>query len=525
LEERCVPAWARGWAAGVLTITGNPSGNAGSLAVVGVNTVVKELGAGGSTWTMPDAFAPFLNSIVFQLGGANNTLYLRSTLVPTQVDGGALNQIKVGDTSNRVQGIQAPLTIRNAPAFNVVTVNDKGDTVFRPNATIDVVLIGAESFERVSGLGAAPILVKWGDTRSLTVRTGTGGATVGVLATYPFFGGTTLSGNGTNTDTVNVGNAGQTAGIWGQLTVENEADYTAIDVNDSNDAAYQNNVALDVVAGYGQVTGLSPGTIRYDCADTRSLAVRTGRMGATVNVLATFAFAGGGGTTVWCGGGGGTDSVYVGNAGLTAGIWGPLTIEYGSSVTPLIVDDSADGVFRNVTHKVVGSYGRITGLSPGLISYSCFAVSNLTVATGFGGAAVTVENTCVPTTLAGSGAGTDTVWVQGTTPWGPLTVNVGFMENVYLCDPGHTLGSILSPVQVNGDGTTVLYVIDQDNPGPETYTYNNTNLSTTAGSIVNFNGITTLWLYPSANIAGTTFVNNTVFPPWVLMLSYGVPPC
>jgi hypothetical protein len=334
-----------------------------------------------------------------------------------------LDQIVIGDAANTVQGIQATLTVENSPWYNVVTVNDQGDAAFR-TATIDVVNIpaGGPAYERITGLGmpaGVEMDFKCADTRSVTLNTGTAGATVNVLATcVP----TTLFGNGALTDTVNVGNAGLTSGIRGDLIVENEPSYTR-----------------------------------------------------------------------------------------------------------LVVNDSADPVFRNVTHDVWAPpfdpvpYGRITGLAPAMITYECADTWGVIIATGPGGAFVTVVNTCVPLTLFGFGFANDSVWVQGTSAWGPVTVNASPWETVYICDPNHTLRSIQSPVQVNGDGTTWVSVIDQGNPNPETYTYSDTNLSTSAGPIVNFNSINTLCLYPSFN-PFCMFVDNRVVAPYAFVLNYGAPP-
>src|SRR5262249_1461911 len=147
----------------------------------------------------------------------------------------------------------------------------------------------------------------------------------------------------------------------------------------------------------------------------------------------------------------------------TSGIQGDLIVENEPAYTLLNVDDSADAVYRNVTHDIwlppfdPVPYGRITGLSPAMITYECADTYRVNIFTGPGGAFVTVVNTCVPLTLFSTGTGNNQVWVQGTSAWGPVTVNAGSStERVYICDPNHNLRSIQSPVQVNGDGTTLV---------------------------------------------------------------------
>jgi hypothetical protein len=167
------------------------------------------------------------------------TANIHATVKPVHVEGHHNpDTVNIGDLSNKVQGIQAPVYVTNPPYYDIVNVNNQGDGIAR-TATINTATIGGDLYERITGLGmggSAEIDCKAADTKAINLRTGSGGTTTSVLATasLPLGGATTIYGNHGN-DTVNVGSAGSVQNIAGPLTIENDPDYTTINVYDYAD--------------------------------------------------------------------------------------------------------------------------------------------------------------------------------------------------------------------------------------------------------------------------------------------------
>jgi hypothetical protein len=330
--------------------------------------------------------------------------------------------VEVG-SSGSVQNIQGNLLIEGQ-AFALpmdLYVQDYSDAANR-TVTLSTGVVGDDSHgynENPTGqiIGLAPALIsyEYGDTNSVTISTGTGGATVDVQATGV---STILQGNADNT-TVYVGYAGSVQNIQGDLTIQNAPAQTAINVDDSADTTYQN-VTLSTVTlandfdgdndVAGQISGLAPALITYEYIDTSGVTISTGIGGATVNVLAT-----GVSTSLQ---GNGYDSIVgttvnVGDAGSVQNITGDLTIENQPSLTAVNVDDSADATSRIVTLGAVtladdgdgdsDAAGQISGLAPALINYEYIDTSGVTVRTGVGEVTVNVLATGVATSLVGNG--------------------------------------------------------------------------------------------------------------------------
>jgi hypothetical protein len=213
------------------------------------------------------------------------TVNVQSTGVPVNLIGGSFNTtVNVGNAGS-VQAIYGPLTISDPPAFATVNVDDSADGTPR-TVSLDTVTNGGADYGRIIGLAPAAIQYKYADTSSVTVQTGTGGATVNVLATGK---PVNLIGHGANT-TVNVGNAGSVQAINGLLTISNPPSYTTVNVDDSADTTVRT-VTLDTVSigglDYGRITGSAPAAIEYKYLDTQAATVQTGTGGAKLNVLTT----------------------------------------------------------------------------------------------------------------------------------------------------------------------------------------------------------------------------------------------
>jgi len=101
------------------------------------------------------------NAIYITGAGGGLTTNTRATVKPVHVEGHHdFDTVNVGNTSNRVQGIQAPLYLTNPPLYNIVNVNDQGDSVPR-TATVSTVTIGGSFTSRLPAWAweAAPRLM------------------------------------------------------------------------------------------------------------------------------------------------------------------------------------------------------------------------------------------------------------------------------------------------------------------------------------------------------------------------------
>jgi hypothetical protein len=298
----------------------------------------------------------------------------------------------------------------------------------------------------------------------------------------------TVSGNPFYVDTINVGDATGVQGIKGQLLLDSPSAFNTVNVSDAGDTAARH-VTIGTGADrqnnlYGIITGLAPATISYKLADTASPVSITGGSGAdtftvaegpasqtinlntgpgndTVNVLNTL-----GGLNL--DGGGGHDTVYVGSAGSTAFIQGPVHVADTGGVASLSVDDDLDANNDTVT---LGA-GQLTGLSPAAISWvptstGTGGVNSLKVIGGRGSDAWTVAGTSnfgTGSTLIQTGNGGNsfpTVNVQATT--GALTVDGSSAgQNVTIGSTG-TLQVVHGAVTVTNSSTagyTALTLLD-----------------------------------------------------------------
>jgi hypothetical protein len=350
-----------------------------------------------------------------------------------------LDRVRLGNPVNGVQDIQGPVTLENVAGIQVDDSADRGART----VVLDSVTFDRSAYGRISGLAPAPIQYRYGDTGSVTVDTGSPGATVNVLSTgVP----TTLIGNGPST--ANVGNSAHgVQDILAPLTITNPPDYTALNVDDAADTVPRT-VGLVNSDPMPMITGLAPAPIYYRYADISGLAVMTGRGGATVNVAST-----GVPTTLI---GNGPSTANVGNSAHgVQDIWGALTITNPPNYTALNVDDAADTVPRTVGLASSDPMPAITGLAPAPIYYRYADVSGLAVTTGRGGATVNVAATGVPTRLIGSGPNT--------------AVNVG--------DAAGSLRDIRGPLDVsNPPDYTTLSAFAGNDPMPA-------DVSITAGAI------------------------------------------
>jgi hypothetical protein len=207
--------------------------------------------------------------------GAGTTVDVATTGKPVNLISHGPTTVNVGGSS--IQQVYYPLTITNVSALTTINANDFSDT-WSTTTTLDTDPVNG--FGRISNLAPGTIEYNYAETASVTVQTGTGGATVNVLAT-----GAPVNLIGHSLGTVNVGNAGSVQQILAPLTITNPPSWNTINVDDSADPA-DRTVTLDTVtisgSTFGRITDLSQGAIEYKNGDTSAVNIYTGAGGAAV---------------------------------------------------------------------------------------------------------------------------------------------------------------------------------------------------------------------------------------------------
>jgi hypothetical protein len=278
-----------------------------------------------------------------------------------------------------------------------------------------------------------------GQIRSIHVYTGQGTNFVNVRSTLPGVN-VFIDGGVNSNDTVTIGKNGSLAGIAGDVNVVNNSGHTSLVVNDSADTFARHGVITS-----NSVTGLSVGVINYTAAATAtgngvtSVFVDGGQAANTFNIQSTAAFA----PVSFLGGINSNDTVTVGKSGSLAGIAGNVTVQ-SSGHANLVVDDSADPAF----HTGVVTNGSVSGLSKGTINYTA-----RTTATGTGVTGLTVN----------TGAGSDTILVQSTAAFAPVTIvgwGVGSTDRVVIGLNGSLAGIAGTVTVINDSGHTALVIDD-----------------------------------------------------------------
>ncbi len=459
--------------ANVLYVTGtggNDTITLDTFTFFGVNFIQVTVDGVTSNW-----LAGALSSVFVDTRGGSVTVNVNHTWsgIPTVINGGGFfvnDTIDIG-AGGSVQGIGGNVTIENTPAFNNINIDDSADTTGR-TTTLQTVTIAndrdgdSDKFGQVAGLAPGVISYEYNDTKSINIKTGTGGSTVNVLAT-----GTTTNLIGSFGTTVNVGNAGSVQGILDTLNIENPPSVTRINVDDSADSTART-VTLSTIGAnsadsegntdpWGRINGLAPANINYEYFDTSSVTINTGNVaGNVVDVLATGAITNVIGINL--------TTISVGNAGSVQGIQRSLNIDNPLSFNSITVDDSADGTARTTflgtfTPSGDTNWGFISGLAPANIDYEYADTTSITIKTGKASSSSNVVNvlaTGVTTNLVGQGL---------------TTVNIGSNAPSL----GGTLANIAGPVNLSSSSLTTLVVDDSGDTTARTATITSNSISGT----------------------------------------------
>jgi hypothetical protein len=356
-----------------------------------------------------------LASLSITIGEADSSVDIASTSVKTHVEtGDGQDTINIGDGS--VQGIRGDISVENtqfADTPNVLYVDDATDNHAR-NATVDTYAPSPQDSDwgRITGLTPfATISYENVDFSSVHITTGSRNDTVNVQSiNVP-----TIIDGWAGHDTVNVGLSGSTEFIQSPLWVENSHSLTKVIVDDSNENANQT-LFLGKVFGttFGTIAGLSPAPINYQYGQTSYVTVKLGTGHVDTNVAAIGAY-----TTLDLGGSAGT--VHAGSGGSMQDIAATLLIDRQTPVPAdgsyLLLDDSADGVARNITIRNhpsvkpgVAPYDTVAGMAPGQVRYTDSALTEVSLRTGSQDDTVRVQSNGLWTTLD-SGGGQDSIRV------------------------------------------------------------------------------------------------------------------
>jgi hypothetical protein len=154
-----------------LSVNDNGDGTARNITMDNNGTTATLTGIAPALISWPQADVTTVN---LTAGSGLDTFNLPRTTEAVSYNGnGSHDIVNVGNTTNGVQSILNNLTFTNGPSFNVLNVNDAGDTTAR-TITHDTVVISASNFGRITGLGPFVMDYKYGDTEALNLTLGVG---------------------------------------------------------------------------------------------------------------------------------------------------------------------------------------------------------------------------------------------------------------------------------------------------------------------------------------------------------------
>jgi hypothetical protein len=371
-------------------------------------------GQGANTFTVTDT-PP--GSLAIVSGTGADTVNVQHTGGALDIEGhGGVDTVNLGQASNGTASIQGTVTIGNQTGHSAVNVNDAANPFAGTNVTLSV----AGTLGTVSGLGVpfSPFTLDYvaAEVSSLTINGGSHGNVYNVQ-NVPSGVATTLH-TGSGNDTINVGNAANTLdGILGPLTVDGQAGFDTLNVND------QGEITPHTYTVTATTVVRLPGGPTITYLDIESLNLHPGHIlgpGPTNNVIDVLSTNAD--TPVEIDAGGGA-TVNVGNAaGTLDDLQGPVNVIGEDAAVTLNVNDqgSDNSQDYSVTDSTVDRSGAAT------ISYA--GVGDLTLNAGAGGNQIDIESLALgtPATVnagAGGAQGFDLIRMRGGPINAPLTLN------------------------------------------------------------------------------------------------------
>jgi hypothetical protein len=356
LESRLVPTVSLNILNGVLTAQADSGAN-----TVTVDHVV--VAGKGFAEINGHRFADTSYNSIRVNGGAGGTVTnVHGNVKPLTVFGdSAKDVVNLGDTSNRLQGIQGTVLLEDENGFtDTVNINYQGDTALRTVTVSTVPRAGNTSLGQVSGLAAAAIQWDYHDTSLVNLNLGKGAGTVDVNAIGV---NTTVSIPAPNAF-VFVGDGNVAANIQGTLNLETQGKGARVTILDQNDTKGRT-AALDTVSrvnqsSLGKLSGLGSAVITWDYLGTSRVLVDGGKGANTFNIHGTAV------DTIFASDGPAT--MNVGQNGSIAGIRGSLSLD--NNVGP---DNTININSQNDGRTTTVALGDQSGV--GL--FSAFGVTNL----------------------------------------------------------------------------------------------------------------------------------------------------
>jgi hypothetical protein len=443
-----------------------------SFETVATNVAINIQSFGGNLQFVLDPLvgtilpAPAAPVNVKAVDGGDNTFVIRAAAAGVFVGAAhGNNTIIVGDTSNTLDEIQAPVEISPGDGTNSLTINDQGaasgqtyavtpTTIDRTGAAtityydITNLVLNASNggnIIKIGQIGQFPMGLP-GDPIQINAGSGTNAINV-----YSIWAPTIVNGQ-TGSNSVSVGSQGLLAGILEPLTLTSTGGSMAVTLDDSADpnstnASITNSSIIGlassiiyyppnpctvaVLAGFG-------GNVFNIYSSSVTTSLNPGAGDDVVNVLASSAPLRINDPTLP--GFGGTDQVSLGANGDLSGITAAVTVTNPSGPSTLTVDDSADPTPRVATI----ANNTLTGLTAAAISWSAETSSAVIIDGGSGGNTFLVESIYgVPVTI-NTGAGNDTVKIAAIAQVLdgiaiPLTVSGGAgMNSLGIYDQGTT---------------------------------------------------------------------------------------
>jgi hypothetical protein len=451
-----------------------------------------------------------VGNVLITTGNANDdTVFIDNTVAgtPVVVDLGAGHaRVNIFPIGGNLDDIQGDVSLHGGGGTATLNIDDSGNPVATSWTLADgldhhVIRTGSAAISY--GLVAASVIITAGTNANnnylvtgtnlfttTTLNVGHGNDTVTVRANS---GPLTINGSGN--DTVNVGNRGSLAGIFGPLSINNGNSAAQVNISDVTDSTNHDNVTLTDHS----LTGLAA-DINFGPNSLAGLRITTGTGQTTITVGNTPASAAAGAQTVLDVASGftivnvlgtaGSDPlsiqaagqhninglVHIGNSGFSGG--GTLTGIHGAvSVfgSRLLIDDSAD---RTDHPNVVLTDTSLTGLAAPITFDS---LTDLSISGGNGTNQYEVDNSPLslartPTQLV-TGGGSDTVNVLGTS--GSLSITGQNPNDVMNVGNNGSLAGLLGTLTLDSDSFSRV-TIDDRNDGN-----NHQNVTLTATSLTN----------------------------------------
>jgi hypothetical protein len=459
---------------GAGAITGLTQASLGTSG--GISSLVVKGGTASNTFTITGTPA---STTLTQAGQSTDRVYVQGTANPLTVHGGGgFNYFYAGNTANRLEDIQAPVSFVSNGAINDLEADDQG------TFTIRTYTITSTSLAR-TGTG----IIHYQGLSDMFVNGGNGLDVFHIQSNSGFL--TVNGGSGNDTFTL-ADNAGTLNGIAGAVTVHGGGGTDAVNLTDVGNTAGRS--YNSVYFSWLTQLGWGGGAVRY--YDIATLTLRAGSGNNTFDIngtpSTTFVYTGSGNDQVTVRatnqplaivGQGGANTVLVGNAGSMAGIAGNVTISNSGS-TQVTIDDSSDTANHSVLFGLVG----IAGFSQGIVYYGATSGTNVLTVNG--------------------GSGSNTYNVSFTRAGVATTLNTGSGADSTVIGSAHQVSGIQGPLTVNGQGSfQILSYSDQASPTGPSYDYEvtSTTLTRTGIAPVTYHGMT------AVSLAGANAYSSNVF--------------